>query len=60
MAVLIDATIIRSILVPAAMALLGDKNWYMPKWLNWLPDVRVEGPAPESSVPASTKGAAVD
>jgi RND superfamily putative drug exporter len=42
-AVLLDATIVRSILVPAAMALLGDRNWYMPKWLHWLPDLRVEG-----------------
>ena len=44
-AVLLDATIIRSILVPAAMALLGDRNWYLPRWLGWLPDVRVEGRA---------------
>ncbi len=44
-AVLIDATIIRSILVPSAMALLGDRNWYMPSWLKWLPDLRVEGTA---------------
>jgi putative drug exporter of the RND superfamily len=43
MAVLLDATVIRSILVPSAMVLLGDRNWYMPKWLNWLPDLRVEG-----------------
>jgi len=42
-AVLIDATIIRTIVVPAAMALLGDRNWYLPKWLHWLPDLRVEG-----------------
>jgi RND superfamily putative drug exporter len=42
-AVLIDATIIRTIVVPAAMALLGDRNWYLPKWLSWLPDIRVEG-----------------
>ena len=42
-AVLIDATIIRSVLVPAAMALLGNANWYLPRWLNWLPDLRVEG-----------------
>ncbi|HQY31831.1 MAG TPA: MMPL family transporter, partial [Thermomicrobiales bacterium] len=42
-AVLIDATIIRSVLVPSAMALLGDRNWYMPHWLRWLPDLRVEG-----------------
>jgi putative drug exporter of the RND superfamily len=46
-AILIDATIIRSILVPSAMALLGDRNWYLPRWLGWLPDLRVEGaPAP--------------
>ena len=42
-AVLIDATLIRSVLVPSAMALLGDRNWYLPKWLHWLPDLRVEG-----------------
>lgn len=42
-AVLLDATIVRSILVPSAMVLLGDRNWYMPRWLAWLPDLRVEG-----------------
>lgn len=42
LAVLLDATIIRSVLVPSSMALLGDANWYLPKWLEWLPDVRVE------------------
>jgi RND superfamily putative drug exporter len=45
-AVLLDATIVRSILVPSAMALLGDRNWYMPRWLHWLPDLRVEGTPP--------------
>jgi putative drug exporter of the RND superfamily len=44
-AVLFDATIVRSILVPSAMALLGDRNWYLPSWLSWLPNVHVEGPA---------------
>ncbi|MGI5194028.1 MMPL family transporter [Streptomyces sp. CA-288835] len=38
-AVLIDATIIRGVLLPAAMALLGERNWYFPKWLNRLPDL---------------------
>jgi RND superfamily putative drug exporter len=38
-AVLIDATLIRSVLVPASMALLGDRNWYFPRWLGWLPDL---------------------
>src|SRR5262245_10091754 len=40
---LIDATIIRSVLLPAAMKLLGDWNWYLPRWLHWLPDFHVEG-----------------
>ena len=40
--VFLDATIVRTILVPATMRLLGDKNWWMPSWLNWLPDLRVE------------------
>jgi uncharacterized membrane protein YdfJ with MMPL/SSD domain len=36
-AILIDATIVRAILLPASMKLLGDWNWYLPKWLEWLP-----------------------
>ncbi len=54
-AVLLDATIVRSILVPSAMALLGDRNWYLPRWLSWLPDLRVEGepdrPQPPGGAP---------
>ena len=42
-ALLIDATIIRSVVVPATMKLLGRWNWYLPSWLAWLPDVHVEG-----------------
>ena len=42
-AVFLDATIVRSILVPSAMKLLGDRNWYLPKWLQWLPKLDVEG-----------------
>ena len=41
-AVLLDATLIRSVLVPASMEVLGKANWYLPSWLNWLPDLRVE------------------
>jgi RND superfamily putative drug exporter len=41
-ALLIDATIIRSVILPAAMALLGRWNWYLPSWLNWLPRVEIE------------------
>lgn len=42
-AVLLDATLIRFVLVPASMALLGNVNWYLPRWLRWLPDLQVEG-----------------
>jgi RND superfamily putative drug exporter len=42
-AVLIDATIVRMVLVPATMELLGARNWWLPKWLGWLPKVHVEG-----------------
>jgi uncharacterized membrane protein YdfJ with MMPL/SSD domain len=38
-AVLIDATIVRAVLLPATMKLLGDWNWYLPKWLQWLPQI---------------------
>ena len=41
-ALLIDATLIRSVLVPAAMELLGDCNWWLPSWLGWLPHLEVE------------------
>ena len=45
-AVLVDATIVRAVLVPASMRLLGKWNWYLPTFLGWLPDLRVEAPAP--------------
>jgi uncharacterized membrane protein YdfJ with MMPL/SSD domain len=53
-AVLIDATIIRGILLPAAMKLLGDWNWYLPRWLEWLPRIGGEddAPAPPTDPPA--------
>jgi uncharacterized membrane protein YdfJ with MMPL/SSD domain len=52
-ALLIDATIVRSVLVPASMKLLGRWNWYLPSWLEWLPDVHVEGsrPRPRETAP---------
>ena len=53
-AVLIDATIIRAVLLPASMKLLGDWNWYLPKWLEWLPHIRME----ESGVSAGEETAA--
>ena len=57
--VALDATIIRMILVPASMELLGDRNWYLPSWLKWLPDLRIEGKspvAPASPSPAAAPG----
>jgi uncharacterized membrane protein YdfJ with MMPL/SSD domain len=42
-ALLIDATLIRSVLLPSIMALLGDRSWYLPRWLEWIPHVEVEG-----------------
>ncbi len=41
-AVFLDATLVRSVLVPASMEVLGKGNWFLPKFLSWLPDVRVE------------------
>jgi RND superfamily putative drug exporter len=47
-AIFLDATIVRSILLPATMRLLGDWNWWLPRWLSWLPHVTVEGDVPDS------------
>ncbi len=60
-AVFIDATVVRLVLVPATMELLGDRNWWFPKWLEWLPRIEVEGkalepaaaPQPSEPVPVS-------
>ena len=50
LAILIDATVIRGILLPATMKLLGDWNWYMPKWLEWIPSL-----TPDESAPSPPK-----
>ena len=54
-ALLLDATLIRSVVVPASMELLGRRNWYLPAWLAWLPDVRVEGSEEEAIAAAARK-----
>jgi RND superfamily putative drug exporter len=61
-AVLIDATLIRGVLLPATMKLLGDWNWYLPRWLEWLPRVGPQDgdglpPAPPVVPPEATKPA---
>ena len=43
-AVLIDATLVRAVLLPATMKLLGERNWYLPSWLNWLPNAGTHEP----------------
>ena len=49
-AILIDATIVRAVLLPATMKLLGDANWYLPRWLRWLPRPPAEGlPQPSAT-----------
>ncbi len=57
----LDATIIRSVLVPASMQLLGSYNWWLPSWLAWLPALNIEGgehPAPQlEPVPAGGEAA---
>ncbi len=58
-AVLIDATLIRSVLVPASMKLLGNRNWHLPRWLEWLPTVSVEGPQREAKGETSPEAARV-
>ncbi|MGW3243686.1 MMPL family transporter [Streptomyces sp. NPDC001070] len=64
-AVLIDATVIRGVLLPAVMALLGERNWYLPKWLAWLPDMTHDetaiapAPAPPAGTPAPVEPSGV-
>jgi RND superfamily putative drug exporter len=53
-AVLVDATIVRAVLLPSTMALLGDWNWYLPRWLEWLPRTGLEPFAP--AAPATGGG----
>ena len=51
-AIFVDATIIRGVLLPATMKLLGDWNWYLPRWLQWIPELDIEG----DSTPKEHKG----
>jgi RND superfamily putative drug exporter len=53
-AILIDATLVRTVLMPAWMELVGDHSWYLPQFLHWLPDLRVESGRP--STPAASTG----
>ena len=59
-AILLDATIVRMLLVPATMELLGDRNWWLPRWLDRiLPNIDVEGhaePLPEMAAAPGANG----
>ena len=48
-ALLLDATIIRSVVLPSSLSLLGERAWYLPSWLDWIPHVEVEGPPAQAS-----------
>ena len=50
-AILIDATLVRAVLLPATMKLLGDRNWYLPRWLEWLPRLEPEEPSKGPEAP---------
>ena len=50
-AILLDATIVRGVLLPAAMTLLGDRCWYLPRWLSWLPGRASADPGTTKSMP---------
>ena len=50
-AVLLDATVIRGVLLPATMKLLGERNWYLPRFLQWVPEVGVEAQSPAPDPP---------
>jgi uncharacterized membrane protein YdfJ with MMPL/SSD domain len=52
-AILLDATIVRAVLLPATMKLLGDWNWYLPSWLEWLPRLEHEKSPEAPPVPTS-------
>jgi RND superfamily putative drug exporter len=58
--VFLDASVVRLVLVPASMELLGTRNWYLPSWLEWLPKINVEGahvPAQPQLAPQAVEAA---
>ena len=59
-AVFLDATVVRCVLVPAAMRLLGTANWWFPRWLSWLPDLRVEADEPAGRGTSTDTGQGAD
>jgi RND superfamily putative drug exporter len=56
-AVLIDATLIRCLLLPATMSLLGERNWWLPRFLAWIPRVNIAAESPEPAAVAGRSAA---
>jgi RND superfamily putative drug exporter len=59
-AVFLDATLVRCVLVPATMKLLGRYNWYLPKWLQWVPNISLGEGLGTAKAKAGKKAAGVD
>jgi hypothetical protein len=57
-AVLIDATVVRGVVLPAALAMLGERAWYLPPWLNWLPGKHLVEEAPAEAEPEPVRRSA--
>jgi RND superfamily putative drug exporter len=56
-AILIDATIVRAVLLPATMKLLGRWNWYLPRWLEWVPNLSAEPRVSDEEEPVEARPA---
>jgi RND superfamily putative drug exporter len=54
LALLLDATIIRSVVLPSLLVLLGERAWYMPRWLRWVPNIGIERPSASTARPHPT------
>ena len=50
MAILLDATVVRGVLLPSVLTLLGERTWYLPRWLSWLPQHRAAEPPGPAAV----------
>jgi RND superfamily putative drug exporter len=51
-AILLDATVVRAVLLPSVLTVLGDRTWWLPRWLSWLPDHTAPVPVPVAEQPA--------
>ncbi|MCH8818518.1 MAG: MMPL family transporter, partial [Chloroflexi bacterium] len=59
-AVLLDATVVRSLLVPSVMRILGRHAWYFPRWLEWMPNIAIEGTPAQTATEATAPAGADD